>query len=1035
MTPSRSDVSSAQRPATNMKSTPSHDIAGVSEHTSNEGFGGSAPSPSAPLPALERQLLAWLEPTDQGPEVDWSSAPDAGYRLLTGYERILGHAYAELRTGLTSLEERYPDLRLHHYRFESARYEQLCNRLYGLVDKVMVWELNAARERGELRGATPYDRFDDFVERVCGPARIAHLLAKYPMLSRLVMETVTGWLEATFEFVERLARDLDEIKALLATSTTPTLVSTKPAGDIHEGRCVLVCTFEDGAQIVYKPRWMDLDLAFCDLVEWYNGLGVGRALRAPRVLHREGYGWCEFVANNPCRSREELHDFYRAQGELMALLYATAAIDIHHENVVASGPNPVVVDAETLIQPELQLRKTSGHDMSAHALAERKIRQSVASTGMLPAVVDTGRGRKSLLVGGIATPDSMSPLPTARWQDVGKDTMHLRRTHFPVPKAKNSPELEGEAVPVLAFLGDLKRGFREGYEAIGKHREELRGPSGPLSSERSFRVRAIVRVTSKYELLRREGSHPTLLRGAEARRAFFDKLWAATRKAPNFAAAVPGEHAALSAGSIPRFETSSKSRDLPVLGELAQGFFARSADEVLQAQLAGLSPRDLEQQEWLLNACFACALYNHDQTVCAEPLSLLREPSTSDPLQDWLLEAAQTVAERLATLAIDGDDDATWLGVQPTDPGVFEAVPLQDDLYDGLPGIALFLAYLAATTDNPDAQLLAERAVRCLDRRVSGLMALERPLGGFVGWGGLIYAYTHLAHLWNRDDLLVKAGTFAEHIAAGVASDKNLDVLSGAAGAIAALLVLHDAGGGPRALEVAELCGLHLVAHLPRLTAEQRGPQGWATGLTGFSHGAAGFGWAMLRLWQRTGTPELRVLGRTVIQEERLQYDAEAGNWPDRRWSSNTNRPRFSTQWCHGSPGIGLSRLTLIGLLEGRELWPDVDAAIASVLRDGLGQRSHCLCHGDLGNLELLHTAARLGALDPEVFREKLTETAQRMSRDGIGFGTPMHAESPGLMTGLSGVGYALLRFARPNSVPNVLVLDPPCQADGETRA
>ena len=37
-----------------------------------------------------------------------------------------------------------------------------------------------------------------------------------------------------------------------------------------------------------------------------------------------------------------------------------------------------------------------------------------------------------------------------------------------------------------------------------------------------------------------------------------------------------------------------------------------------------------------------------------------------------------------------------------------------------------------------------------------------------------------------------------------------------------------------------------------------------------------------------------------------------------------------------------------------------------------------------------------------------------------------MRVESPGLMTGLAGIGYGLLRLAEPTRMPSVLVLEPP---------
>jgi lantibiotic modifying enzyme len=39
-----------------------------------------------------------------------------------------------------------------------------------------------------------------------------------------------------------------------------------------------------------------------------------------------------------------------------------------------------------------------------------------------------------------------------------------------------------------------------------------------------------------------------------------------------------------------------------------------------------------------------------------------------------------------------------------------------------------------------------------------------------------------------------------------------------------------------------------------------------------------------------------------------------------------------------------------------------------------------------------------------------------------------MQIESPGLMTGIAGIGYAFLRHAAPQMVPSVLMLDAPIQ-------
>jgi hypothetical protein len=54
----------------------------------------------------------------------------------------------------------------------------------------------------------------------------------------------------------------------------------------------------------------------------------------------------------------------------------------------------------------------------------------------------------------------------------------------------------------------------------------------------------------------------------------------------------------------------------------------------------------------------------------------------------------------------------------------------------------------------------------------------------------------------------------------------------------------------------------------------------------------------------------------------------------------------------------------------------------------------------------------------------------QSIERDGWLSGLPLGVESPGLMTGLAGIGYGLLRLAAPERVPALLLLAPPIAAD-----
>ena len=112
----------------------------------------------------------------------------------------------------------------------------------------------------------------------------------------------------------------------------------------------------------------------------------------------------------------------------------------------------------------------------------------------------------------------------------------------------------------------------------------------------------------------------------------------------------------------------------------------------------------------------------------------------------------------------------------------------------------------------------------------------------------------------------------------------------------------------------------------------------------------------------------------------------------------------------------------------GAALAAEVAEAVRLTVEHGFGQ-NHCLCHGDLGNLDFLASAERQLGGDAALGRQVRRRTRQVLAsigRDGWCCGTRGAVESPGLMNGIAGIGYGLLRLAEPGRVPSVLALAPP---------
>jgi lantibiotic modifying enzyme len=101
-----------------------------------------------------------------------------------------------------------------------------------------------------------------------------------------------------------------------------------------------------------------------------------------------------------------------------------------------------------------------------------------------------------------------------------------------------------------------------------------------------------------------------------------------------------------------------------------------------------------------------------------------------------------------------------------------------------------------------------------------------------------------------------------------------------------------------------------------------------------------------------------------------------------------------------------------------------LETALETTLREGFGG-GHCLCHGDLGNVEPLLVAGEV-LQAPRWNRLALERAAgilQDVREGGWRCGLPRNTETPGLMMGLAGIGYGLLRLAAPRQVPSVLSL------------
>lgn len=163
---------------------------------------------------------------------------------------------------------------------------------------------------------------------------------------------------------------------------------------------------------------------------------------------------------------------------------------------------------------------------------------------------------------------------------------------------------------------------------------------------------------------------------------------------------------------------------------------------------------------------------------------------------------------------------------------------------------------------------------------------------------------------------------------------------------------------------------------------------------------------------------------------ENSLYDAQEGNWKDKRCFKDIqfgDNKKFMTSWCHGAAGILLSRVKCYDEMYLEEfLTKDIENAIKAIIRHGMFD-NNCLCHGNLGNSEILSECAKnTGNLEAKKMSNILLNYAVNNILSGnfdCGRAYLFGHKIPGFMTGLAGMGYSLLRHID-ETLPCILAIE-----------
>ena len=891
--------------------------------------------------------------------------------------------------------------------------------------RILVYEINYMRMSQKLIGDNPQDRFRYFSNDLLkNEEYILSLYYEYAALTELLQTNLDNYFDYIFEILVNTQENWQSIRASLNIAYEyPKIQKIKIGiGDGHrKGRSTAMLILDDYYKILYKPHSLKLEQGFYQLLQWLENQNISGYLGGKylKCYTKQEFGWSEFINNTPCFKKEEIKSFYLRIGQYLCLLYILNSTDFHYENLIACGEFPMLIDMESIFRGNLKHPQKERN--SALIKARTILDTSVYSVGLLPSV--NGNDEVAFDLSGLgAETEQYIPIKSLKLHDLDMDTIKLTRKDSRLTPKENNPIFNDKLIDSGEYVQEIKQGFDIIYRWIIKNKNPFINVLQELFENSDSRF--IFRSTLFYAQLLKISIHPNFTHNEFERKMILHRCGINAEEQTLWINR--SEYNDLLRGDIPFFQTKVNDNVIRnARGEICQGLLMDTPMNDVVNKIKEINNEDLLRQLEFIELSFINRNLNTDETN----INFSTNINHLTP-EKWL-STATSIGEFILDQGIhgkndDGNDDLVWFSttVQGFEENIWKPDILSYDLYNGNSGIALFLGYLGYILDRKDFKQAAFQAMEIPKQILSKSdTTLKHPVGAFSGFGGILYTLYKLSQIYNDETnvnfIISQANTILELIK----QDNINDIVIGTSGILGVALSISQSTI-PELVEVANKIINSAYQKLMSFYSSEKEIVTWPSLngriYSGFSHGNAGIAAYLYSVFASTKDPHMLDCVKKSLTFERSCYSQEHKNW----LTSNYNGI-FSNGWCHGAPGILLSKLLLLN--EGYSdsyISDELHIALETTYKHGIGNNP-TYCHGDLGSLSILNFASE--SLQDKTLKDKTLSTYQDLFNNVLSKEWRLKnfrcCRSLGLMIGISGFGYSMIKNYAPEEIPEFLWL------------
>ncbi|HDR7706392.1 TPA: type 2 lantipeptide synthetase LanM family protein [Bacillus thuringiensis] len=876
----------------------------------------------------------------------------------------------------------------------------LSTELLIVAQKSIVLELNVSKLKQELTGKSSYDKYHSFFKLYKSKERLHNFYNEYVELTRLLCTSTSFFTKNIIKLFKALLKHRAEVTSNFKINKRERIVHISLGqGDTHQqGQTVIKLEYSSGKVILFKPRDLRTTKVYNEFIYWLNSKKQVLQMPTYNVLCFSEYTFEEFINKKSCNNEKEIEDYYTRYGQLIAIMYLLRGNDFHMENLIANGEFPYIVDLETIIQNRVSYQLPN----NAYSKARDKMLDLVSSTSLLPDNYHIGKDRVidiSALNGrGVKLPNQVEGPINKQTDDLKFGLIDIE-----LPEANNIPDIQGKSVSYKNYINAIVLGYRETCKLFLKYKEELINErDGILKKFEGVKVRVILRPTAHYNNMLQSTYHPDYMRNSLDRESVLENIWAQPFLHKEV---IISEYEDLMDNDIPIFFNYTNSCDLiDSKGNIYKNFFKETGFVKMKQNLIKMNNDEIEKQISVI--LVSTGNYKPKNQSSISTIKLKDSSNDVTPrINDIFIKKAEEIGELILESAINSEDNKTisWLTVNADPIQTWKIERIPGDLYDGLAGLVVFYYNLYKCTKNIKYRHLCDVLIQSAKDR---LAITDLNYSCIAGKSSLLYPviqiFTDEGDSQYKEYIDNAINEFCTHLN----EDTSYDWIQGSPSFLQLIMNLYTEIGEVEYLNSSIRIGNHLLKQLKKSNEKLIG---------GFAHGASSIAYVLMRLGHLSKKEIFTKKAIELLRYDQSFYRQDKGGWLDARDTT----PTFKNFWCHGSIGIGLSRIKIKDFYSDFQIDQEINTALETTL-NSYYVNDDTLCHGNMGKTELFLNMYQQSKEKKylelsENVALTIIRTGEYQSRSIKGF------PAIGLFTGLSGIGYQLLRISNPEKVPSLL--------------